>query len=178
MESHLRILFWTIVLLGAPSGLTQVMAVPPQPSPDSAGLQVFLSALGKNDSQAVLQEPDLSVRIDKTIAQVKAVRSALDEPLLFAVLVDVSGSDAAAANSVKEAAFQLFQHLAGAENQGYLVLFNQKVAVSRDPISASQAKKALGSVIFKGGTAVYDAIDPTCKQKLSRSGNPAKPRRV
>ncbi len=178
VQSHLRILFGTIALLSALSGQVYVMAVPPQSAPDSAGLQVFLSAVGKGDSPAVLHEPELSVHIDKAVAQVKALRSAKDEPLLFAVLVDTSKSDAAAADLVKEAAFQLFERLASAPNQGYLVLFNHRVAVSRDPIPASQAKEALGATIFEGGTAVYDAIEQTCKQKLSRLGNPAKPRRV
>lgn len=178
MQSRLRLLFGTAVLLSALSGQIHLMAVPPQSAPDSAGLQVFLSAFGKSDSPAVLQEAELSVRIDKTVAQVKAVRSAKGEPLLFAVLVDTSKSDASAADSVKEAAFQLFERLARAPNQGYLVLFNHRVAVSRDPISASQAKEALGATIFEGGTAVYDAIEQTCKQELSRSGNPTTPRRV
>jgi Mg-chelatase subunit ChlD len=42
----------------------------------------------------------------------------------------------------------------------------------------SDVQKALDSAMFDGGTAVYDAIEQTCKQKLSRSGNPANARRV
>lgn len=178
MQSNLRIALWAIVLLCALSSQSHVMAVPQQSRPDITGFQVLLTAFGKSDSPLVLQESDISVRIDKAAAQVKSVRSAKEEPLLFAVLVDTSKSDAAIADSVKEAAFQLFQELASAQNQGYLVLFNHKVTVSREPISASRVKEVLESTIFDGGTAVYDAIAETCKQKLSRSGNPAKPRRV
>jgi hypothetical protein len=121
----------------------------------------------------------LSVLVDKTPAQVKALHAAKDDPLLFAVLVDISRSNASMADSIKEAALQIFQGLASTQNQGYLVLFNSEVAVSPDYISISQAKQALDSASFQeGGTAVYDAIEQICKKRLSRSGNPAKPRRV
>jgi len=155
-----------------------MLATPPQSPRNKPDLQFFLTALAKDGSPAALQETELSVLVDKTPAQVTAVRSAKEEPLLFAVLVDVSKSDETAAYFVTKAAFQLFQHLATTQNEGYLVLFNSKVAVSRDPIPVSQAKKALDSVPFEGGTAVYDAIEETCKQVLSRSGNPTRARRV
>jgi len=154
------------------------VAASPQPSPGQGELQFFLTAVAKDDSPTVPQENGLSVLLDKTAAQVKGVRSAKDDPLLFAVLVDVSGSDAPTANSIREAAFQLFQGLVSPQNQGYLVFFNDRVVMSQIPLSVSQAKQVLDLATFKGGTAVYDAIEQTCKQKLSRSGNPARPRRV
>jgi hypothetical protein len=148
------------------------------PASGEAALQFFLTALAKDNSPAVLKETVLSVRVDKAVAQVKGVRSAKDDPLLFAVVVDVSRSDASTANSIKEAAFQVFQGLATAQNQGYLVLFDQEVVTTQTPISVFEAKKALDSARFDGGTAVYDAIERTCRQKLSRSGNPARLRRA
>ena len=74
------------------------MAVPPQSPPDKPDLQLFLTAFAKDDSPAIPQETGLSVLVDKTPAQVKAVRSVKDDPLLFAVLVDISKSAATAAN--------------------------------------------------------------------------------
>jgi VWFA-related protein len=178
MKLHLRMILCATVLLWVLSNQIEMIAASPQSSPGQADLQFFLTALVKGDSPAVLQETDLSVLIDKAVAQVKGVRSVKDDPLLFAVVVDVSRSDAATANSIKEAAFQLFQGLARGQNQGYLVLFNDRVAMSKAPLSVSQAKKALDSAMFGGGTAVYDAIEETCNQKLSRLANPARSRRV
>ena len=175
---HHRILVCAAVLLWAVSNQIEVTKAAPQSSPEQRDLQFFLTALAKDDSPIVVQGAGLSVLVDKTAAQVKGVRSAKDDPLLFAVLVDVSRSDAATANSIKEAAFQLFQGLASAQNQGYLVLFNHQLAMSQIPLSVSQAKKILDSAGFGGGTAVYDAIEQTCKQKLNRSGNPTSSRRV
>jgi Mg-chelatase subunit ChlD len=178
MKVHLRTLHCAAVLFWILSNQIEVIAAAPQASPGQADLQFFLTALAKDDSPAVLQETALSVRVDKAVAQVKGVRSVKDDPLLFAVVVDVSRSDSSTASSIKEAAFQLFQGLASAQNQGYLVLFNHRVATSQAPISVSEAKKALDSATFGGGTAVYDAIEQTCRQKLSRSGNLARSRRV
>ena len=173
-----RILLCASVLFWALSNPIEVIAAAPQSSPSQGAVQFFLTALAKNGSPTLLQEAGLSVFIDKAVAQVKSIRSAKDDQLLFAVLVDVSRSDAATANSIKEAAFQLFRGLASAQNQGYLVLFDHQLAMSQIPLSVSQAKQVLDSAVFNGGTAVYDAIEQTCKQKLSRSENPARPRRV
>jgi Ca-activated chloride channel family protein len=178
MKLNLRALYCAAVLFWILSNQIELIAAAPQTSPGQADLQFFLTALAKNDSPAILQDTALSVRVDKAVAQVKGVRSVKDDPLLFAVVVDVSRSDASTANSIKEAAFQLFQGLAVAQNQGYLVLFNHTVAMSQAPISASEAKKVLDLATFSGGTAVYDAIEQTSRQKLSRSGNPARSRRL
>jgi Ca-activated chloride channel homolog len=97
---------------------------------------------------------------------------------LFAVLVDTSRSDLGSAESIRKAALQLFQSLTSDTSRGYLVLFNISAAISKQPLQASQVQSALDGVQFGGGTAVYDAMEQTCIQKLSRSGNPDTPRRV
>lgn len=169
----MRTLCWGVVLVSVLLSET-VIAAPAQSSPEKPDLQVFLTAFARGDSAAVLQEAELSVLIDGAPAQLKTVRPAKNDPLLFAILVDHSGSDAHTGESIKEAALQLFQGLRTDQNQGYLVLFNDRIGVSRDGISALQAKQVLDSTRFYGGTAVYDAIEQTCIQKLSRSGNPAR----
>src|SRR6202043_652081 len=78
----------------------------------------------------------------------------------------------------KKAASQLFQGLATDGNQGYLVLFNVSAAISARPLQASEVQRLLEVAKFGGGTAVYDAVEQTCIQKLSRSKNPNIPRRV
>jgi VWFA-related protein len=116
--------------------------------------------------------------VDKQSAQVNTLRAAKSDALLFAVVVDTSKSDASGAALIKKAALQLFQGLSTDGNQGYLVLFDVSVAISNQPLQVSQAQSALDAAKFEGGTAVYDAIEQTCIQKLSRSGNPNTPRRV
>jgi Ca-activated chloride channel homolog len=178
MQPHLRKVLWAMALFCAGTNQLQVMAASYQSAEPSTALQLFLTTFTAGDSPAVLHEGELSALVDKKPTQVKAVHFAKDDPLLFAVLVDISGSDAARADSVKEAAFELFNNLTHDQSQGYLVLFNHRVAASRETVSASQAKEDLDAVRFGGGTAVYDAIEQTCKQMLSRSRNLDKPRRV
>src|SRR5260370_31734150 len=125
------------------------IAASPQALSGQPDFQFFLTALAKDNSPAVLQETALSVRVDKEVAEIKSVRSVKDDPLLLPILVDLSKSDAPTGDSIKEAAFQVFQGLTSGQNQGYLVLFNDEVATTEAPISVSEAKKALDSATFK-----------------------------
>jgi VWFA-related protein len=167
-----------VVLFSAVSSQEQTAVQEPQSPPDDKSVQVFLTASGKHDSPAALAQSELSVSVDKQRAQVTVLRAAKSDALLFAVVVDTSKSDAGDAALIKKAASQLLQGLSTGSNQGYLVLFNHSVATSKQPLQVSQAQSVLDAARFDGGTAVYDAIEQTCIQKLSRSGNLDTPRRV
>jgi Mg-chelatase subunit ChlD len=116
--------------------------------------------------------------LDKQQAQVTSVRPAKDEKLLFAVIVDVSGSRMPQAQSIKDAAFRIFQGLSSDRSQGYLVLLDQLVTPSNRPLNASEVQIAIDKIGFGGGTALYDGIERTCTQTLGRSQNPTTPRRI
>lgn len=121
---------------------------------------------------------DLSVSIDSKPARITSLRSAEHDSLLFAVIVDASTSNAAKEAAIKQAAFHIFQVLSGAGDQGYLVLFNDEVAMSKQPLLPDQVTPLLDSVKFRGGTAVYDAIGETCAQKLGRAQHLGAQRRI
>jgi len=179
MRPHWTQLLCDVVLLSAVSSREQTAVQKPQAQPDNdKTVQVFLTALGKHDFPVTPTQSELSVSVDKQQAQITTLRSAKSDALLFAVMVDTSKSDAAGADLIRKAALQLFQGLSTDGNQGYLVLFNGSVATSRQPLPVSQAQSVLDAAKFSGGTAVYDAIQQTCIQKLSRAGNPNTPRRV
>lgn len=178
MRSRWKKLLCGFVLLSALPSQGQTAEQKPQSPPDDKSVHVFLTASDKHDSPATLAQPELSISVDKQPAQVSTLRAAKSDALLFAVVVDTSKSDAGDSALIKKAALQLFQSLSAGGNQGYLVLFNASVATSKQPLQASQAQSALDAAKFGGGTAVYDAIQQTCIQKLSRSGNPDTPRRV
>jgi Ca-activated chloride channel homolog len=171
-------LLCSAVLFSAVSSQEQTAVQQPQSPTDNKSLQVFLTASGRHDSPATPAQSELSVSVDKQPAQINTLRSAKTDALLFALLVDTSRSDAGSANLIRKAALQLFESLSAGGNQGYLVLFNSSVVVSRQPLLPAQAKTVLDAAAFGGGTAVYDAVAQTCIQKLSRSGNPDTPRRA
>jgi Ca-activated chloride channel homolog len=178
MRPRWKQLLCSVVLFCAVSSQEQTAVQKDQPPPDNKSVQVFLTAAGKHDSPVTLAQSELSVSVDKRPAQISALRAAKSDALLFAVVVDTSKSDAGNADLIKKAALQLFQGLSTDGNQGFLVLFNLSPVMSSRPLQVSEARSVLDAAKFTGGTAVYDAVEQTCIQKLSKSGNPGAPRLV
>jgi len=151
-------------------------------SPQASGspVKVFLTVSGKRISSAVPTPSELVVSVDKQPASITSLRPAKNDKLLFALLVDVSGSNRSKAGEIKAVALQLFKELSADGNDGFLVTFNAQVQVmmSNSPLQLSQVQAALDAIQFGGGTALNDAIWKTCKHLLSRSGNPGIDRRV
>lgn len=173
-----QLIRWVVLFSAISSQAQTGMEKPQSPSAEKPSVQVFLTASDKHGSAAMPVQSDLSVSVDEQPAQISTLRSAKNDPLLFAVLVDTSWSGAHAAEEIKQTTLQLFQSLAAGGNQGYLVLFNQSVVISTRPLKISELKGLLDSVKFGAGTALYDAIEQTCVQKLTRLGNPDNPRRA
>ncbi|MGH9529307.1 MAG: VWA domain-containing protein [Terriglobales bacterium] len=168
-----------VFLLSTVSSREQVVPGNPQSAPSGKSpIQVFLTASDKHRSPTSPTQSELSVTVDKQPVQINALRSVKNDPLLFAVLVDRSGSDAKSAGLIRTAALRLFQTLSTDGNRGYLVLFNDSVVISTGPVQTSEAQALLNAAQFGGGTAVYDAILRTCIEKISRSANPEFPRRA
>jgi Mg-chelatase subunit ChlD len=152
-------LLYCAVLFFAVSSQEQTGVQTSQSFPDRKSVQVFLVASGKHDSPAMMAQSEVSVSVDKQPAQVETLRTAKDDALLFAVVVDTSNSAASGADWAKKAALQLFQGLSTHGNQGYLVLFDHSLAMSARPLQVSQVQRVLDATKFNGGTAIYDAIE-------------------
>ena len=150
----------------------------PSPHPGRQPVEIYVTASDKNSSSVSLNQPELTVTLDKQPVQVASVRSAKSDKLLFAVLVDASTSNRKQSDSVRAAANQFFEGLSAADNRGYLVFFDQSVRMSGRPLLPSEAREALAGLKFGGATAVFDAIAQTCTTVLSKRVNPEPPRRV
>ena len=147
-------------------------------APGKPPVEVFLIASGKNGLPALLAQSDLAITVDKQPVQVSSLRSAKDDKLLFAVVIDVSTSSGRQAEWIREAAKQLFQGLSTDGNKGYLVVFDVKARMSDRTLESSEARQVLDRVKFGGGTALFDAIAQTSATVLSKSRNPEIARRV
>lgn len=145
---------------------------------DGKRARVFITASPKNGLPSGLTSSDITVSIDKRPAHTTDIRPAKDDPLLFALLVDVSKSDGEEAKTIRELGVQLFRALAVRGNQGYLVLFNDRVAMSQTPMSPERAELNLNAIKFDRGTAIYDAIEQTATYKFGSPENAKNPRRV
>jgi VWFA-related protein len=169
----------THVLIACAISICPALAAQNQPDQASGQpIQVFITASHKNGLPVSLTTTDIAVSIDKKTAQVTDVRSAKDDPLLFALLVDVSKSDGEEAKTIRELGVQLFKALAVGQNRGYLVLFNDNVAMSQTPMSAERAELNLNTVKFDRSTALYDAIAQTSTYKFGAPENAKNMRRV
>lgn len=140
--------------------------------------QVYFSAAGKGDTPPVPNVSELEFSIDKQPAQASSLRSAGGDKLLFAVLVDFSGSGFYQAASIKMATMQVLQGLLDGKNEGRLIVFNDRVTAGENSIDLPEAQRILGLFHFYGGTALYDAIADTSTRHLSMAGNPSTPRRA
>ncbi len=145
---------------------------------DGNQARVFITASYKNGLPLGLTSSDIAVAIDKRPAHVTDIRPAKDDPLLFALLVDVSKSDGEEAKTIRELGVQLFRALAVRGNQGYLVVFNDRAAMSQTPMSPERAELNLNAIKFDKGTAIYDAIEQTARYKFGSPENAKNPRRV
>jgi Ca-activated chloride channel family protein len=159
--------------------------VPAQESSDATPLaaakppvQIFATIVTKDGSTALPAPEIFNVSLDKQQAQVVSLRPAKDEKLLFAVIVDISSSGKAQAQSIKDAAIRIFQGLSSDRSQGYLVLLDHLVMPSKRPLQPSEVQTVVNNIGFGGGTALFDGIEQTCTQTLGRSQNPNTPRRV
>ncbi len=147
-------------------------------SKDIKSVQVFLSVDGKDAPTTAPALPDLSVYVDKQPAKVASLRSAKNDPLLFALVIDTSASEAKRADATRDAAQQIFEALSKGGSRGYLVIFGSRVLTSNAPVQSSSAQTALDHLQFGGGSAVFDAVGVTCTRLLTRLANPDAPRRV
>ena len=175
IQSRFQVLCYAIVLCAA--SRSHLEAQEPR-TPGKPPVEIFLTASGKNSVPVLVEQAELTVTLDKQPAQVTSLRSAKDDKLLFAVMIDVSTSNRAQADSIKEAANQLFQGLSTGSHRGYLVAFDVSARISNRPLEPSEAPKALDGLQFGGATALFDAIAQTSTTVLSKSRNPDIARRV
>jgi hypothetical protein len=143
MISHWQNLLCGALLLGIASQNRLVGQESPLLPPVSTPVQVYLTASNKDNSPAILDQSELRVFVDIHPAQVISLRSASEDKLLFAILVDTSTSTKKEADSIKEAAIRLFQSLAAGGNQGYLVVFDTEVRMSGRPFSPQKCGRLL-----------------------------------
>lgn len=177
IQHRLHLLFGALFLF-IPSQNHAPAQEAPLPASSKPTVQLYLTAFNKDGSPTTLSQSDFSVLIDEKPAQVTALRSAKNDKLLFALLVDASTSNAPKAKEIKEAANLLFQGLSTGDNQGYLVTFDIQATSSKRPLQPSEVRNVLDGLKFGGGSALFDAIGDTCTQILSRQRNPDTPRRV
>lgn len=148
----------------------------PSPNPHTAAphdlqpdAQVLITIASKGGSHvSAPAKSNFSVRDDGYSVKVNELRSVKDEPLIFSLLVDGSGSMESIAFSQIAGAIRLFNALSKQSNRGYLILFQNGVAMNDQFVDAPTAEQILiQEHIRRGATALYDAIVHAATKQLS-----------
>jgi Ca-activated chloride channel homolog len=139
---------------------------------------VYVTPQGSPASVTTLDSSQISISVDGQPAQLLSARKAGADPILYAVLVDVSTSTAQVAPQVRLAAAEVFQSLSTPDERGYLAAFNEHMAASKTPLSPAEAASTLPDIHFVGGTAFFDAIKKTSDEVLGKRTNPGSFRRI
>jgi VWFA-related protein len=142
--------------------------------------QVLITLVTKSGSPAPAPaKSDFLVRDDQHSVEVHELRSVKDEPLVFSMLVDASGSGQSTRRAQIAGAIELFKALSKRGNRGYLILFRDEVATNDKTIDAGTAEKILNHEDSRrGSTALYDAIVHAASKQLTLTKNYPTPRRA
>jgi VWFA-related protein len=131
---------------------------------------VVISITPKKDGQAPPAAKDLAVRDDKHPVPVNQFRPLKDEPVVFSVLVDGSGSMYDLVKEENAAALGILKALFKRGNQGYLCQFRSDLESPTKILDASAAERMLDEN-RRGPTVLYDAIGQAVTQQLASSKN-------
>lgn len=173
-SAFLALFSYLVVAEARPSGFRS------QDSDSSAHILLTVSDNSGKPVAAPLKN-SVQLQIGGRLVEIEEIRSLKDSPLFFSVLVDVSGSSKQFADRQIAAASSLFRHLSTGGNQGYLILFNFKVATSDRSLGASAAEETLRRFpegVRVGATALYDAVVHAAEEQLSSTKVPKGSRRV
>lgn len=120
----------------------------------------------------------LHARLGETPVEVEDLRPLRNEPLIFSLIVDKSGSSRSNAGKQTAAAVSLFRAFSTGDNHGYLTVFKDGVSASKQFVYASEVEQILKEIPPGGSTALYDAIEVVCKEQLNSTLLPPNSRRA
>jgi len=129
---------------------------------------------------ANLSKEQLSAFVDDRPAVVQDVVSASEQPLVFAIIIDISASlyDKQEQAFEKESSLELFRQLARAPNTGFFGDFNDELYLSHKPASVDSVLQEIKNIgQFRGGTALHDAVLDAAKL-VSRAAKGTSSRRA
>jgi VWFA-related protein len=140
------------------------------PTVAQPGIQIFVAfSDARGNSLPAPTKDMIQARVADKPAEVEEIRPLKDEPLIFSMVVDLSGSTKPYAEQQIEAASKLYRALFTGKSRGYLILFKDKLAPSDRflaPEAVEDALRKFPAETRKGSTALYDAIAYACTNQL------------
>lgn len=174
--------FGGCLLIAAVScGKTAVTSAIPQagfvPTPASAKvLAFFMDHSGK--LLAAPYKGELVLKLGGEAVEVEEIQSLRNQPLIFSLVVDESGSTREIADIQTKAAIRLFRALSTGSNRGFLVEFSDLINASDQFVDASTVEQRLRKAPRSGSTKLYDALIAAATNQLQSSSVPPNSRRA
>jgi Ca-activated chloride channel family protein len=134
-------------------------------------VNVLCSAFDRNTNSFVtnLTSDDFAVYEDGQKQEIKNFARETNLPLTIAMLIDTSDSVAPKLKFEQEAAISFFQSILREKDRAMLVEFDSGVTLLQDFTGdPNKLAKEIRKLKAAGGTALYDAIQMTCDEKLIR----------
>lgn len=157
------------------SVVSRSQAVPQSGSQTSPGneaiaqLLMTVSDAAGNPVSAPARD-SLRLQIGGPAVEIEEIRSLKNTPLVFSLLVDVSGSTREFADQQIRASSELFRALSLGGNRGFLILFKSEVATADHFLDAGTVEATLRKFAPSsrtGGTALFNAIGRAVTQLTS-----------
>jgi len=128
-------------------------------SPQQTTARVLITITGDTP-----QKDQLTAVVDGHPAQIDDLTSGKDQPLVFALLFDISGSARDKEAFERQSSLELLRALLARGYTGYFGDFNEEIYLGHKFASEDPAQKELKSIgEFRGGSAVYDAVVAAAK---------------
>lgn len=179
LKQCLGYFFLFLLSAGIATAQSASPTAPDKISTSATEAEVSLFALDHAGHPVPEISPDsLRVFLDGKPTRIQNLRPLKDVPLIFSLVVDVSGSSGVTAEKQSATATLVFKTLSTGPNHGYLVLFNDTVRESFNYVDAQTAEEVLKKSPRKGPTALYDAIMFACTRQLHWDSSPAPRRRA
>src|SRR5258705_8848537 len=159
-QNRVRLTATLVSLVAALCCTGSIAAQKREPAPHSIRVLARMSALASSE----VSKSRLTALVDGHPAVVEDVASATGEPLIFAILLDVSASMQDEQSLEKQSALELFRRLAVGRNVGYFGDFNDELYFERKPATLETAVKELKKIgDFRGGSALRYAVVEAAK---------------
>jgi len=128
-----------------------------------------------------LSKESIKLEIQGKPAEIEGVQALRQQPMVFSLLVDVSGSADKFTKQRVEGASKIFRLLSTDQNRGFLIAFDGAIRSNDRPMTPNETDQILQrmqSIPRQPGTVIYDAIEHAIDRQVGESAVPGSLRRV
>jgi Mg-chelatase subunit ChlD len=140
--------------------------------------EVVIAAADKHGNPVAVSQGMLHASLDGEPLELESISSAKDRPLVFAVMLDITGSMRDKEIFSKDVSRSIFKALTDKGGVGYFGVFGKRIEVSSAPVTLDRVNQIISPKGMEGRIPVAAAVKEASTHALSRNSNPGTLRRV